>query len=295
MQICRQIDASPDRGWTPSTDNFEAGKDGADPQPARDVLIAGINELPVGFTWLTRWTETPNLRVYLHRGFVAPAWQRKGIGRALLRWQEVHSVELIAADPHDGPIVFGGNADENQTGNRALLLSEGYAVVFTNVWLELASLQALPEARLPTGIEWRRVGPSDVAAVLAELKKILWDVDEDYAEFEYCDPSLWCVAWSGDAIAGIAVHHIEAATARTPWLAVMPEFRRRGIGKALLVEGLSRMRGRGATHARIFTNLNNPHRAIELYESLGYRIVQRLPRYRKPVRIPTGANESSHG
>jgi mycothiol synthase len=291
MAICKQIQESPQRGWTPNIDNFKPGDDGDDPQPARDVLIAVIDEVPVGFTWLTRWTERPNLRVYLHRGFVAPAWQRKGIGRALLRWQEAHSAELMASDPHDGRFVFGGNADENQPGNRALLLAEGYALAFTNVWMERSNLLDLPEAPLPAGIEWRAVDRADIGSLLAELKNVLWDVDDEYAESENCDPSLWCVAWAGDKIAGIAIHHVDWATARTPWLAVMPEFRRRGIGKALLVEGLRRMRERGASRAIIFTNLENPDRPVTLYESVGYRITQRLPRYRKPVQIPM----NSHG
>src|SRR5438034_9886630 len=136
LQICRQIDASPESGWTPSAENFELGADGDDPQPARDVVIAVVEEVPIGFTWLTRWTQRANVRVYLHRGFVAPAWRRRGIGRALLRWQEAHSVKLIGSDPHDGTFVFGGNADENQPGNRALLLAAGYAPAFTNVWME---------------------------------------------------------------------------------------------------------------------------------------------------------------
>lgn len=291
MAICRQIQESPQRGWTPSIDNFNPGDDGADPQPARDVLIAAIEEVPVGFTWFTRWTERPNLRVYLHRGFVAPLWQRRGIGRALLKWQETHSVELIESDSHDGPFVFGGNADENQTVNRALLLSEGYALAFTNVWMERANLLDLPEGPLRARVEWRAVDRAGLQPILAELKKLLWDVDDDYAESEFCDPSLWCIAWCGDAIAGIAIHHIEDGSARTPWLAVMPEFRRRGIGKALLVEGLTRMRARDATRAMIFTNLENPDQPIKLYESVGYRITQRLPRYRKPVSIPPRLKE----
>jgi GNAT superfamily N-acetyltransferase len=254
-----------------------------DPQSSRDVLIAVVDEIPVGFTWLTRWTETPNLRVYLHQGFVAPIWQRKGIGRALLRWQEAHSVKLIESDPHDGPFVFGGNADENQPGNRALLLAEGYALAFTNVWMERANLLDLREAPLPAGVEFRSVNRADIGSILVKLKNVLWDVDDDYAESENCDPSLWCVAWTGDRIAGIAIHHVEEATARTPWLAVMPEFRRQGIGKALLVEGLRRTRERGAGRAMIFTNLDNPDRPVKLYESVGYRITQRLPRYRKPA------------
>jgi mycothiol synthase len=296
MQICWQIDSSPERGWTPSSENFEAGEDGDDPQPARDVLIAAIDEVPIGFTWLTRWTERPNLRVYLHRGFIAPAWQRRGIGRALLRWQEAHSIELIESDAHEGPFVFGGNADENQPGNRALLLAEGYAVAFTNVWMERSNLLDLPEAPLPEGIEWRAVVRAENCSILAELSNILWDVDEEYPDSENCDLSLSCVAWAGDKIAGIAIHHVEDATARTPWLAVMPEYRRRGIGKALLVEGLRRMRERGASRAVIFTNLDNPDRPVKLYESVGYRITQRLPRYRKPARIPIAMKqETAHG
>jgi ribosomal protein S18 acetylase RimI-like enzyme len=162
--------------------------------------------------------------------------------------------------------------------------------------MERANLHDLPEAPLPAGIEWRAAGRAETGSILAQLSDILRDVDEEYADSENCDPSLWCVGWAGDKIAGIAIHHIEDAAARTPWLAVMPGFRRRGIGKALLVEGLRRMRERGAGRAIIFTNLDNPDRPVNLYEAVGYRITQRLPRYRKPARIPKAMKqETAHG
>jgi ribosomal protein S18 acetylase RimI-like enzyme len=190
---------------------------------------------------------------------------------------------LIARDPHDGTFVFGGNADENQPGVRALLLAEGYQVVFTNVWMERATLDDLPDAPLSAGVAWRAVNRDQVSRIFEELQTILWDTDLEYPDSRRCDPSLWCVASSGDRIAGIAIHHIEDGVAHTPWLAVMPGFRRCGIGRALLVEGLKRMRQRGAARAMIFTNLDNPDRPLKLYESIGYGVTRRMPRYRKPV------------
>ena len=289
MEICRQIQESSEKGWTPTEENLKAGDDGEDPQPARDVLIASIDQSPIGFTWLTRWTETPNLRVYLHRGWIKPSFRRRGIGSALLRWQEMHSGKLIKADPHRGPFCFGGNADENQTSHRALLLSQGYQIAFTNVWMDRETLNDLPELPLPPGVEWRAVQESEIPQIFAALTQVLWDTNPDYVQESHCDPALWCVAWAGDRIAGVAIHHIEDLTVHTPWLAVMPEFRRQGIGAALLVEGLTRTRRRGAQQARIFSNLQNPDHAAKLYQRMGYRITRRLPRFRKPVEDKANA------
>jgi mycothiol synthase len=52
----------------------------------------------------------------------------------------------------------------------------------------------------------------------------------------------------------------------------VPEHRRRGLGSALLIEGLRRLRERGARSASLYVDPLNPTRAVDVYRRLGFRV-----------------------
>ncbi len=79
------------------------------------------------------------------------------------------------------------------------------------------------------------------------------------------------VGYSAGYLEGDGVGHIAS-------VAVRPGFRRRGIGRALM-EALEReLVARGARRLRLEVRASN-QAARRLYESLGYRVVRRLPGY----------------
>jgi mycothiol synthase len=57
-----------------------------------------------------------------------------------------------------------------------------------------------------------------------------------------------------------------------------PAFRRKGLGKAVMIEGLRRLKTLGAREAMVWTNAGNEP-AIKLYESVGFRISAHEHRY----------------
>ncbi|HEV2404889.1 MAG TPA: GNAT family N-acetyltransferase, partial [Ktedonobacterales bacterium] len=59
-------------------------------------------------------------------------------------------------------------------------------------------------------------------------------------------------------------------------------YRRRGLGKALMFEGQRRLRALGAHTAIVLTNGDNIP-AIPLYQSAGFRIVDREHLYQRPL------------
>ncbi|OGO30027.1 MAG: hypothetical protein A2136_09705 [Chloroflexi bacterium RBG_16_54_11] len=61
-----------------------------------------------------------------------------------------------------------------------------------------------------------------------------------------------------------------------------PDFKRQGLGKAVMQEGLRRLQERGMQSAIVSTFEDNPA-AIKLYKSVGFRIVNRLGTYEKDV------------
>ena len=282
MALRAAIAADAEAGWMPTEDQFECDADDI-PFPKRDCLIAQISGEFVGFTWLNHWIDRPDKHVYLLRAFLHPAYRRKHIGRAILHWQENHARSLHHALHAVAPFEFAANADDNQPSLRALLDSEGYHIGSTMIRLARNDLDHIPPVPLPPGFEIRPIQSDQLSQVWQLIHNCLPDGDESYAESSLCDLSLWSAAFHGDDLAGIVVNHIRNSTAETPWVAVAEPFRRRGLAKALMSHSLTTLRSRGALSATLETSLQNPNDTLRLYQSVGYHITKRMPRYRKPA------------
>src|ERR1019366_1872218 len=211
--------------------------------PLHDCLIVEVDDQVIGSTWLTWWSE-PAVELFFHLGWLVPEWRRKGIGRALLRWQEQRLRQIVQAQPTTKPCVFGGNADETQPGNRALLLSEGYTLAFTIVrmtcQLPTEPIQLTP---LPDGLEIRQVSRDQLPAIYAANVEAFSESHDSLETYETwlselggpdLDTSLWVVAWDGDQIAGHVISTSDEEGTHTPWVATRRPWRRRGLGKALM-------------------------------------------------------------
>jgi ribosomal protein S18 acetylase RimI-like enzyme len=261
--------------------------------PAQDCLLAEVEGQVVGYTWLTWWEEMNGTKLYLHLGWLVPEWRRKGIGRALLRWQEQRLRQIALKQPTAKPCMFGGNADETQPGNRALLLSEGYTVAFTFVWMTCQiPTEPIQLTPLPDGLEIRPVEREHLPAIYAANEEAFSESHDSLESYETwlrkpggpdLDTSLWVVAWDGDEIAGHVISTSDEEGAHTPWVGIRRAYRRRGLGKALMTRMLQRCQERGIQQADIGTVAENPGKSAHLYESVGYQIVSRHPRYRKPM------------
>jgi mycothiol synthase len=67
-------------------------------------------------------------------------------------------------------------------------------------------------------------------------------------------------------------------------LGVLREHREKGLGRALLLDGMRRLRGRGCTHLMLGVDSENPAGALGLYESVGFRECKTSVNFRKVLR-----------
>jgi mycothiol synthase len=279
--------------WLPGPDtNADASCD-----PMRDCLLTEVDGKVIGYTWLDWWTEAEGTQMYLHLGWVMPEFRRQGIGRAILRWQEQRLRQIKQTHPTTGTCLFGGNADETQPGNRALLLSEGYSVAFTKVSMTCQVPTTLIQlAPLPDGLEIRPVELGQLLAIYAANNEAFAESKLGYSTDRYedflselggpeLDTNLWVVAWDGAQIAGLVISTSDEEGAHTPWVAVRRPWRQRGLGKALMTRTIQRFQEHGITQAELSTIAENPGKSVHLYESVGYQVVERRPRYRKPMPV----------
>lgn len=275
--------------------------------PCQDVLCVEMNGQPdghlemIGYNRVFWYKEAEGNWIYVHFGFMRPTWRGKGIGRAMLHHSERRLREIAAGHQADSPQFLQAEAANTQPGLEALLLEEGYKTVRHDYEMRRDTLDDIPEAPLPAGLEVRPVKPEHYRAIWDAMQEAFRDhwgyrpgTEEEYQHWltvSYFDPTLWRVAWDGDQVAGMVlgeihpneniVHNckrgwIENVCVRRPW-------RRHGLAHALLVQGLHALKERGMTEAALGVDTENPTGALRVYESVGFHAVKRFSIYRKPL------------
>jgi ribosomal protein S18 acetylase RimI-like enzyme len=226
---------------------------------------------------------------------VSPDHEWTGIESQALVWAEARVAELRAQDPEawGGPLVSGCRED-NAVRLRFL---EGNAFRYRGDFAEVNMIRFLrdpiPEAPLPSGYHVRQVSETAEIAQRAAAQREVWlpwtvgnVTDEDYARFMRLpgyDRDLDLVAATPEG--GIAAYvngWVDSVNRIGDFgpVGALPAFRRRGLTRAVLLEGLRRMRSHGMDRVCISTTATNTP-ARGLYESIGFRIVNRYLDYMK--------------
>ena len=260
------------------------------PRPDGLGWVAEMGGTVAGFGRIDHWDEADGTRLYLLTGCVDPAFQGQGIGRTLLAHQEEEAAAHWHAHPGTGPALLGGNAGPNQPVRTALLLAAGYRARFTLVDLARDPAGAA-DAALPPGLTLRPVHENDHPHIYEALRICFADAGhgqeiQTYADYldDVRDVDLWLVAWAGDEVAAVIINERRKdGSVDTPWVAVLPAWRRRGVARAMLQASLRRLAEHGVKRATIRTVQENTNQTVTLYEEAGYRVFARHPRYAKPL------------
>ena len=236
------------------------------------MRLAEVEGRAVGYADLSeeagRWSiDLRALDAEAARVLLEAARERAGEG-ALLRGY-APSIDELAADAY-----------------RAL----GFAIVRHSFQMrvELAAPPEPPE--LPHGIAVRSMREGEEERIHAAHMNAFadhWDFHEQSFEQwrrwqrdrEFFDPTLWFLALDGDEIAGFALcaPHFsgEPAFGWVDLLGVRPEWRRRGLGEALLRHAFRALYVRGFTRIGLGVDAESTTGAVRLYERVGMRPVRR--------------------
>lgn len=269
--------------------------------PYEDVMLAEVAGEVVGYGRTRWWQEADGNRIYSTMAFVRPEWRRKGIGRALLQWNERRLRLIAAGHPQDGAHLLESFAENDVPGAVALLTSEGYEPARYAYRMVRPDLENIPELPLPAGLEVRPALPEHYAAIRAaslEAFRDHWGFSEEnespieeWLESPNFDPSLWRVAWEGEEVAGMVLNFIDRAEnekngLRRGWtegICVRRPWRRRGLARALIALSLQALKERGMAEAALGVDAQNLSGALRLYEAMGYEVVKRSTMFRKEM------------
>jgi mycothiol synthase len=200
---------------------------------------------------------------------VEPSKRRRGIGTALLQAAEEAATEeptLLIALQSDPP-------------GAAFARASGYEMAW-EVWLMGIDLpDEIPEPKWPDGVSVRTYGGKEAEA--REIKDLL-DLAyaeefhhkpatfENWSRFMFEDPmfdaGVWFLAVADGGIVGAALNWDQGYIKD---LVVHPNWRGRGLGKALVYETFAEFKRRGLPRVTLKTDSNNPTDAWRLYERVG--------------------------
>jgi ribosomal protein S18 acetylase RimI-like enzyme len=248
------------------------------------------------------WTE-PNFELAedarLLDGSYAAVWDDRA-GRAWLDFQGPPPDELFdwaeaRAIAKGLPLARGGTWDQNAAVKGAFE-RHGYELIRHSYRMHI-DLARVPEAPVwPDRLTVRAFRPGDEErfyAVHQEAFEDHWghDVQTPYEEWAHWflqapmfEPELWFVVEEDGEPAGIAIDYVREETEPIGWvqiLGVRRPWRRRGLGRALLLHAFAAFRARGLRQAGLGVDASNPTGATQLYESVGMTVSYRFDIYEK--------------
>ncbi|MBD0330930.1 MAG: GNAT family N-acetyltransferase [Thermoleophilia bacterium] len=213
-------------------------------------------------------------------------------GDELAEWAERRAAELVAPPVR----LFANVSSENEPGRR-LLERRGFRRVRSSyrMAIDLDGEPARPA--WPEGIAVRTFRPGDERTfydVHQETFEDHWEhTRRPYDEWahwflapEHHRPELWFLALAGDEPAGVSMCSPDEARAEVGWVAILGvrrPWRKRGLGKALLLHSFAELARHGFRRVQLGVDAESITGAVRLYERAGMRVVHRSDSYEKAL------------
>ncbi len=264
-----------------------------------DGVSTGSNSTPAAVATVDQdrvagfiWWETDSPAARRFEGWVHPAWRRKGVGTALLT-----AVESFARERRQIPVTLYGRTYSDVPGAEVLFRRREYAEVRRFYMMSTPLLGRQFAADVPPGITLRMFRPDDLAALVEADNEIFAQHWGSHArtvaqwkrammETRPHDPALWVLAWDGDRIVGECLCHLSReGSPQDAWVSIVGvrrEWRGRGLGQAVLAQGLRTLQRAGFHTAGLHVDTENTS-AIRLYQRMGLTVARTRLHFAKTV------------
>ncbi|GAC1394162.1 MAG: GNAT family N-acetyltransferase [Ktedonobacteraceae bacterium] len=231
-------------------------------------------------------------------GDVHPDYRRRGIGTYLLQLNEERAYQHIAEAPADARVSMLSWMDEKDISAQQLLKKHGFKKIRSFWRMKIELNEAPPAPKWADGITVRTLADN------MDMFHAVFEADEDafkdhwghtpmkFEEWEHWtrkrenfDPSLWFLAMDGNEI--VAVSLCEDEKEQGGWvhsLGVRRQWRRKGVGEALLYQSFGEFYKRGIHEVYLGVDASSLTGATRLYERVGMHVHRRADTYEKEIR-----------
>jgi ribosomal protein S18 acetylase RimI-like enzyme len=228
---------------------------------------------------------------------VLPEVEWRGIETEAMAWAETRLSELRKRDAQGWGGMLVSGARQDAAKRIAFLEQHGFR---RSEYAEVNMLRALdepiPEPVLPSGCQVRAVDEANEISKRAAAQREVWHPwsvgrvsDDDYARLMRLpgyDRELDVVAVTPDGVIAAYVNGwIDPLNRIGDFgpVGALPAYRRQGLTRAVLLAGLRRMQTLGMERGCVSTGVSNTP-AIRLYESIGFKVVNKYLDYMKTGR-----------
>ena len=252
----------------------------------------------LGYLWITEPSDVIDGYLSIH---VHPDVRNHGLESQIIHWGEVRMRQVRQERGFEVKLRSGCR---NSFSERITILeNHDFTVDRYFFTMERSLLEPIPEPQLPEGFTLKRTNPKQDVALWVELFNQAfqdhwnhhdltvenlqhWLNDENYK------PDLDLIVVSPDGqFAACCYGEISPEDnlhkeRKEGWIEVLTtrcEFRRMGIGKAILLSNLHQLKAAGMDVAKLGVDADNPTGALGLYESIGFRKIYTTLYYVKDV------------
>lgn len=255
------------------------------------------------------YAQTPPVTMWLDV-YVRRDYEVSGIGEVLADWVESRAIETIDQAPSEARVALRAYTySEDERYYQPLLEQKGFQQIRHSYQMKI-DLETPPQVPvIPDGFTVRNaVRDQDERQVRMTGRESFKDhfgyIERDFEEdfrvwlhyWKDYDPGLWWLAFSGDELAGVCLCEPKFADDESVgWvstLAVRREYRKHGLGRALLLTAFNEMHRRGKKSVGLGVDASSLTNAVTLYENAGMYISRRYDLYEKELRA--GVDMTTH-
>jgi mycothiol synthase len=276
--------------------------------PAEDILLVfAPNGQMAGYTEV--WTiAKPPVHPWMW-GRVDPDYEDLGIGSWMLDWAEQRALCALRDVPADLRFAPRVGTYREAVKPKKLFEDMGYRHIRSSYHMLINMDAPVPEAEFPEGITLRTYNPEINAEAVyrAEIDSfrdhfgfVEQPFEEGFKRFKHFvlgaedfDPTLLFLAMDGPSgeIAGVNIcrshSYDDPDMGWVGTLGVRRQWRKRGIGLALLRHSFNEFYRRGKRKVGLGVDAQNLTGALRLYENAGMHVYQAYDQYEKELRPGT--------
>ena len=221
----------------------------------------------------------------------------------LFAWMDAEARRVMPKAPEGVRVALVAGATNEDTKAQDELSRHGFEYTRTFHRMAIEFREPAASEELPTGIAIRAFAPGDddIGLVTAHREAFAdhfgmvpqpfeADLEDQHRlmQEDNFDASLWFLACEGETVVGFCLCYPEAPGepehGLIDELGVRPAWRRRGLGRSLLLHAFAELTARGIRGAALNVDTENPSGAPELYERAGMHSVRASHTYVKELR-----------